>query len=427
MERPGNYWHMLPEASQSRKAIWGAINPHSGMRRIDEVFPLALRRRTRDDEMMIEFVNGSTWQVVGSDNYRSLVGAPPVGLVFSEWSKSQPQAWAYLSPILAENNGWAIYATTPMGKNHAYNTHNICASTPGYYAQILPATATDVFSPAALEAERSQLIATYGDTLGSALYEQEYLCSPEAAILGAVYAREISQARSAGRIGLPWADIHVPGAPVYTSWDLGRSDATAIWWWQHVGGEIRVLEYEESSLENLDYYVSRVCGRRIINPMAEWGYGDHQIVWGGPVPGLEHRLQYNYGVHYLPHDAKAARLDNSGISIEVMVRKALRAVQVIESGGGNVASQLPVCRSALNMAWFSDRAADGIEALSNYRYGYDPEKMVLSSAPIHDWSSHGADAWRVLSHAVAGMAGVPVLSRTRYQISRPKRGSAWAR
>jgi hypothetical protein len=84
--KPGAYWHLLPEASQGRKAIWDAVNPHTGRRRIDEAFPKALRAATRDGDMMIRFNNGSTWQVCGSDNYNSLVGAPPVGVVFSEWA-----------------------------------------------------------------------------------------------------------------------------------------------------------------------------------------------------------------------------------------------------------------------------------------------------------------------------------------------------
>src|SRR5580765_7837625 len=72
-QRTGSYWHMLPEASQARKAIFDSINPHSGKRRIDEAFPRELRELTRENEMFIKFKSGSTWQLVGSDNYNSLV------------------------------------------------------------------------------------------------------------------------------------------------------------------------------------------------------------------------------------------------------------------------------------------------------------------------------------------------------------------
>ncbi len=78
-----------------RKAIWKAVNPRTGRLRIDEAFPHELRRKTLDNEMMIEFINGSTRQAVGSDNYGALIGSGHVGIVFSEWALSNPSAWAF--------------------------------------------------------------------------------------------------------------------------------------------------------------------------------------------------------------------------------------------------------------------------------------------------------------------------------------------
>ncbi len=104
-ERPANYWHCLPEYAQARKAIWTAVNPHTGKFRIDEAFPKELRKSTRNNDMEIQFLNGSTWRVVGSDNPDSLVGAAPAGIVFSEFALSNPSAWGLLAPILEENDG----------------------------------------------------------------------------------------------------------------------------------------------------------------------------------------------------------------------------------------------------------------------------------------------------------------------------------
>ena len=106
--QPGGRLLAMCAGGQARKAVWDAVNPHTGKRRIDEAFPRGLRATTREDDMLIRFTNGATWQVVGSDNYDSLVGAPPVGVVFSEWALADPQAWAYIRPILAENGGWAL-------------------------------------------------------------------------------------------------------------------------------------------------------------------------------------------------------------------------------------------------------------------------------------------------------------------------------
>jgi phage terminase large subunit len=100
-ERVAGYWYMLPEYNQARKAVWDAINPKTGKKRIDEAFPHELRAATRSQQMQIEFKNGSHFQVVGSDNPDSLVGAPPAGIVYSEWALSNPNVRAYLRPIIA--------------------------------------------------------------------------------------------------------------------------------------------------------------------------------------------------------------------------------------------------------------------------------------------------------------------------------------
>jgi hypothetical protein len=135
-DRVASYWHLLPQASQARKAIWDAINPHTGKRRIDEAFPQALRKRTREQDMFIEFKSGSTWQVLGSDNFNSLVGSPPAGIVMSEWALCNPAAWAYLKPILDENGGWAIFITTPRGKNHAHAMYQMAKANPKWFAEV---------------------------------------------------------------------------------------------------------------------------------------------------------------------------------------------------------------------------------------------------------------------------------------------------
>ena len=117
-ERVGNYWYMLPEAEQARKALWNAVNPHTGKLRLEEAFPNELRAGQDDKGMLIKFKNGSTVQIIGSDNFNSLVGSTPVGLVFSEYALANPSAWGLLRPILLENNGWACFNSTPRGKNH---------------------------------------------------------------------------------------------------------------------------------------------------------------------------------------------------------------------------------------------------------------------------------------------------------------------
>jgi hypothetical protein len=157
---------MLPQISQGRRAIWAAVNPHTGKRRIDEAFPQAIRASTNENEMFIRFKNGSTWTVTGSDAYDSLVGSPPAGIVFSEWSRANPSAWAYLAPILVENNGWSLFITTPLGNNHAKSMYTMGRNDPSWFAEVSTVADTQAIPFDAVEAQRKEYHALFGDVAG---------------------------------------------------------------------------------------------------------------------------------------------------------------------------------------------------------------------------------------------------------------------
>lgn len=188
IDRVGSYWHMLPQANQARKAIWGAVDANTGQKRIDQAFPMEIRKKTRNDEMSIEFVNGSTWQVIGSDNYNALVGSGPCGIVFSEYSLSKPESWTYLRQILMENNGWALFIYTPRGKNHGKDMLDLAMSEEGWFSEVLTAGQTGVFTEKQLDQEKRELIKEKGYSKGLAFFNQEYFCSFTQAFEGkAVY------------------------------------------------------------------------------------------------------------------------------------------------------------------------------------------------------------------------------------------------
>jgi hypothetical protein len=353
---------MLPEAAQARRAIWDAVNPHTGRKRVDEAFPEELRASTRENAMQITFHNGSTWQVVGSDNYNSLVGAPPVGIVFSEWSRADPRSWAFLRPILLENGGWSVFITTPYGDNHA---HRMLSSMrgEGAYVEVLPANVTGVFSAEQLESERTSLLAEYGAVDGRHLFEQEYLCSFEAPVLGSIYGPEI--AALGERVGqVPW----VPERLVSTSWDIGYGDSTAVWYFQWVAGELRVIDYHEDS------------GKTLIEHIA-----------------VMRSKQYQYDTAYMPHDAGDDRfkMASGKTLIEIMHNNGLRAEVVAKLG---LEVGINQARMRLKTAYFdAKKCARGLECLKNYRWGFSRTANGHTRMPIHDWASHGADAWRYLA------------------------------
>jgi hypothetical protein len=135
--------------------------------------------------MKIRFKNGSLWQVVGSDNYHSLVGTPPCGLVFSEFSRAVPESWGYLSPVLTENGGWAVFISTPLGNKHFKRLMDDARTNPKWFAEILTAQTSGAIPPDALDESKREFIALYGDVAGQALFAQEMECSFASVIPGA--------------------------------------------------------------------------------------------------------------------------------------------------------------------------------------------------------------------------------------------------
>ena len=387
-ERIGTYWHMLPMAAQARKAIWQAINPHTGVRRIDEAFPVALRKRTLDQEMMIEFKCGSTWQVVGSDNYNSLVGSPPVGLVMSEWALADPAAWAYLRPILLENGGWVIFITTPRGRNHAFKMHEMAKAHPeAWFAEISDAVRTGRFSAEDLQRELDEYIAQYGPDHGKALWEQEYMCSFNAASLGSYYGLAMEQAEREGRIStVPWD----PMLPVITSWDLGIGDSTAICFWQMGAGQVRLIDHYEANGYPLSHYA--------------------KVLQDKP---------YRYAEHVGPHDLAVRELGSGRTRAEIASELGIDFT---------IAPRLPLedginaVRLLLPRMWV-DRAKceQAINALVNYRKGWDDKAADWKDRPLHDWSSHTCDAVRYFAVSTPLLAQDEYKTPDRYQRTRRNR------
>lgn len=265
--KPGTYWHMLPEAAQARKAIWDAINPHTGKRRIDEAFPPEIRETTREQEMFIRTKFNTTWQVVGSDNYDSLVGSPPVGVVFSEWPLAKPDSWAYLRPILAENGGWALFVYTPRGNNHGKTTYDMAIESPGWFAERSTAYDTSVFTPEQLESERQEMIKQYGRSRGEALFRQEYLCSFDEAFTGKMVYPEFDQKlHTAQKPLLPeiQAEIENTGnGTIYRGWDNTGLHPACVFLYLRSMGRVSVFKEiweEECGIEDFADIVSQFSG-----------------------------------------------------------------------------------------------------------------------------------------------------------------------
>lgn len=382
-ERVANYWHMLPLANQVRKAIWDAVNPKTGKRRIDEAFPHELRSSTRESDMLIRFKNGSTWQALGSDNFQSAIGSNPAGIVYSEWAQANPSARGYLRPILTENQGWQVYITTPRGKNHAYNTLKAAQKDPKSFAQVLTVLDTGILTAEQLAEELLEYISTYGDDAGKALYEQEYFCSFDAAIMGAYYGTEFARADREHRItSVPYDDA----LPVNTAWDLGFDDDTAIWFYQVISGEVHIIDYYYSSGKTIEHYA--------------------EILDGKP---------YKYGNHWLPHDARAKTLASGGKSIVEQLGRLVGVSKMRITHNLSVEDGIQAARMMFKRVWFDlENCEEGVEALRQYQREWDDDKKMFKDKPLHNWTSHAADAFRYLA----------VVWRAETKESQPEKGKS---
>lgn len=359
--RPGNYWHMLPEAAQARKAVWDAINPHSGIRRIDEAFPAAIRRRTLNNEMKIEFVNGAIWQVVGSDNYNSLVGAPPVGVVFSEWALADPASWSYLRPALRENGGWALFIFTPRGRNHAAAFYEGAAGDDKWFAEKLGAHQTGVFTQEQLDEELKEYIRETDEETGTSRFRQEYLCDFSVAVVGSYYGKLMGRVDDEKRItSVPWNPKH----EVITAWDFGKTDSTAIWFVQYVGREIHVIDYYESAGAGAEHYAKVLKEKPYAYGRCIWPHDVDNDTFLGSIKSTFNSLGFWGDV--LPNES-------------------------IEEG-------IQAARNLLPRCWFDgDKCRRGIECLRQYKRKWDDKLKAFHAEPLHDWASHGADAFRYLA------------------------------
>lgn len=364
-KRVGTYWHMLPEASQARKAIWDAINPRTGKRRIDEAFPKELRASTREQDMLIRFKCGSTWQVLGSDNYDSLVGSPPIGVVFSEWALARPDAWAYIRPILLENGGWAVFIWTPRGRNHATRAFTARVDDPTWWAQKMPATLTPVFTKEQLAKELAEMKAELGsEEEAQAKFDQEYMVDFDAAVPGAYYAAELKRLEARG--GLK-TDLYDPKLPVDTAWDLGIDDYTAIWFIQRPWGKVNCVDYYETSGDGLDSIVK----------------------YGLKLPQI--RRGFKYGKHFLPHDVMVRELGAGGRTRRQTLNQL--GVSGIRVGvAQDPEERINATRRMLQVTQFDrDFCETGLDHLRQYQKRWNTT-LGQYVGPLHNEHSHGSDA-----------------------------------
>ena len=361
---PGTYYYFLPTFAQAKRVIWDGTT-NNGQRMLDYIPKAIIDGNVNNTEMKV-WINGakgqSLIQLIGADSYDNVVGTNPRGIVFSEWSLMDPTAYEYMKPILAANKGWCAFIYTPRGRNHGWDLLQMAQQNPKeWFSEVLTVEDTKiVLSPEDIEEERRK--GTPDD-----LIQQEYYCNFNRGQEGSYFGKQVDDLRKRGQICRVAYD---PAVPVCTYWDLGIGDSTAIWFAQFIGKEVHLINYYEASGEGLAHY-SRVLDE------------------------FRRETGCIYGHHVAPHDIQARELTTGqtrlatarrlGISFRVAPKLSL------ETG-------IEAVRMMMSRCWFDQsRCEEGLKCLENYRKTYNEKFRVYSDRPFHDFSSHGADAFRYLA------------------------------
>lgn len=252
-QRVGTYWHFFPTLAHGKRALWDG-KTKEGTRILEQAFPGFLDpqrdgsivSRVNQTECVVEFKNGSVWRLMGSDKTEN-VGAGPVGVVFSEYSLSHPLVWDFVRPMLRENGGWAIFIFTPRGKNHGWEIYKIAKGMAGWYCDLKTIHDTGLLYHSSRDSEKlltpSQLLKEEREEgMDESLIEQEYNCDFEAANVGAIFGKQLAAIRKTGAMD---EFLHERDG-VFTTWDLGISDSTAIWFWRLRDGGVDFIDYYEA-------------------------------------------------------------------------------------------------------------------------------------------------------------------------------------
>lgn len=309
--------------------------------------------KTSETELSVELLNGSRIRLYGADSPDALRGIYLDGCVLDEAADFRPSVWGeIIRPMLADRKGWATFIGTPKGHGRFYEIHQQAQADPDWYSLVLKASETGILPP--------EEIADMKKVMTEAQADQELECSFEAAIQGAIFAKELAAAREAGRIGRVPYD---PALPVHTMWDLGIGDPCAIWFAQILGQEARLIDYYEASGEGLPHY-ARVLQER----------------------------GYVYGRHIGPHDIAVRELGSGRSRIEVAASLGIKfeIAPNVPLEDGIHAARLWMAR-----CWFDEtKCKAGLEALQHYRWAKNERLDELKSTPVHDWASHGSDSYR---------------------------------
>lgn len=346
----GRYAYIAPYHSQAKSIAWDYLLRYT----------VDVRSQANASELWVELLNGARIRLFGADNPDALRGLYLDGVVLDEFADMRPRVWGeIIRPLLADREGWAVFIGTPKGHNSFYDIWRTAKEHESWFCATVKASTSGLLPAHELQD------AARGMTQDQ--YDQEFECSFEAAILGAYYGKEMREAEDSGRVAaVPWDRA----MPVYTAWDLGYHDDTAIWFYQVSQTEIHLIDYYAASGLSVEDYARQVTGK-----------------------------PYKYGKHWLPHDARAKTLASGGRSIIEQLGSHLGGPSMMGIVPNlSVQDGIQAVRLMLPRCWFDkDSTYDAVELLKQYQREWDEDRKAFRDKPRHDHTSHCADALRMLA------------------------------
>lgn len=342
------FGYLAPYYIQAKDIAWAYLKHYTSP------ITQAVGGRVNESELSVQFGhNGAQIRLYGAENAERLRGLYFDGIAADEAQDIAPSALTQvIMPALSDRQGWLDLSGTPKGwGNLLGETYKRALDDPEWFVQVLKASETKLIPHEELERLRRAMPENE--------YLQEFECSFDAAITGAYYAKELQKSGADGRItSVPYD----PMAKTYTAWDLGIADSMSIWFLQSVGRELRAIDYYEAAGYGLDHYAGVLTAKG-----------------------------YTYAKHYGPHDIQVRELGSGRSRWEIAKELGITFTVVPMMG---VADGINAARMTIPRMWFdAKKTALGVDALRQYREKVD-EKRGIALGPLHDWTSHAADAFR---------------------------------
>lgn len=348
----GRFAYIAPYYTQAKDVAWTYV------KQLSAPIPGV---QINESELRVDYPNGARVRLYGADNADRMRGLYFDGAVLDEPADMRPSVWGeVVRPTLSDRQGWAVFIGTPKGHNEFYDRWKEAEDRPAeWFRMMLRADESGILPQSELDDARS--------TMTAEQYEQEYLCSFEAAILGAYFGKEMADAERDGRIA------HVPydpELPCYTAWDLGKGANMPVWVWQPTRAGPNVIDFVEG--------VHSDGIPQVLKKIAD--------------------LPYKIEADYVPPDAKTTDIGSGRSRIEQLILHSGRTPRIVPDL--KVDDRIAAARLTIPVTRFDRvRCKDGIEALKQYKADFDEVLKAFRDQPLKNWASHPADAYQVLAGA----------------------------